>query len=194
MLQQAKDTKVSVQLGVMSQCPDALLCESVFKDVVNNVADKIDLSLVYVARLDPFQNKGVWCLHGPQECEGNIQQLCVAKYTPFSKWWEFVQCQNYQGRYKIGLPSTALQCAEATHIDWEGSGAQACAEGDEGIQLLKDSIKLGNRLNITKSCTVLINEQKICVHDSTWKECENGHSVKDFVKQIEEEYGRLNSV
>ena len=44
------DVKVPVQLGVMSRCPDALLCESIFDDVLKEVADKVDLSLVYIAQ------------------------------------------------------------------------------------------------------------------------------------------------
>ena len=43
------DKKVLVQLGVMSRCPDALLCESVFNEVLDRVPDKVNLSLVYVA-------------------------------------------------------------------------------------------------------------------------------------------------
>ena len=44
------DIKVQVQLGVMSRCPDALLCESRFGEVLDKVADKVQLSLIYVAR------------------------------------------------------------------------------------------------------------------------------------------------
>lgn len=44
------DTRVPVQLGVMSKCPDALLCESTFNEVLGKVGDKMDLSLVYVAK------------------------------------------------------------------------------------------------------------------------------------------------
>lgn len=42
--------KVPVQLGVMSRCPDALLCEAIFNDVLAQVWDKVDLSLVYIAK------------------------------------------------------------------------------------------------------------------------------------------------
>ena len=44
------DVKVPVQLGVMSRCPDALLCEAVWNDVLKKVADKVHLSLVYIAK------------------------------------------------------------------------------------------------------------------------------------------------
>ena len=40
--------RVPVVLGVMSGCPDALLCESVFDRVIQRVADKVDLSLSFI--------------------------------------------------------------------------------------------------------------------------------------------------
>jgi len=44
--------RVPVILGVMSQCPDALLCETLFDKVIPRVAEKIELSLAYVATYD----------------------------------------------------------------------------------------------------------------------------------------------
>lgn len=80
-------------------------------------------------------------------------------------------------------------------IDWETSGAGVCAgldgsgKGLEGIQLLQQSVNITQELGIryvnrksersivdtilcSKSCTILINYRKVCIHDSTWKECE----------------------
>jgi len=193
------DIKVPIQLGVMSRCPDALMCESTFNEVLSTVIDKVDLSLVYIAKIDDSEpGFGVSCMHGPEECAGNVQQLCVHKYAPFKNWWEFVTCQNYQGRDNIGEPDVALRCAEIADIDWETSGAGRCAgldgsgKGSEGVALLKESVLLSKEMNVKKSCTVLINGRAVCVHDGTWKDCERGHRVTDFVEQIEEEYERLN--
>lgn len=44
------DKKVPVTLGVMSRCPDALLCESVFDHVLKKVGDKVDLSLTFIGK------------------------------------------------------------------------------------------------------------------------------------------------
>jgi hypothetical protein len=164
--------KVPVQLGVMSRCPDALLCENTFNHVLKKVAERVELSLIYVARYELFlfmnvnlNNRvpsidadepdfGVKCLHGPEECAGNVQQLCVAKHEPASKWWEFVQCQNYEGRAKIGNPDIAIKCAKASGFDWENSGAGKCAgidgsgKGSEGIALLKESVDLTQKLHV----------------------------------------------
>ncbi|KAF5364292.1 hypothetical protein D9756_000634 [Leucocoprinus leucothites] len=193
--------KVPVQLGVMSRCPDALLCEATFNGVLEKVWDKVNLSLVYVAKFNKSDPEfGMTCLHGKEECAGNVQQLCVAKYATPEQWWSFVQCQNFGGREAIGSPEVALRCASVAQIDWETSGAGQCAGLDgsgkapEGVKLMHESVKLGQTLGITKSCTILISARKVCVHDVTWKECEGGHTVNDFVRQIDEEYEKLNSL
>ncbi|KAF8655252.1 hypothetical protein AX16_003155 [Volvariella volvacea WC 439] len=194
------EQRVPVELGVMSRCPDGLLCESIFNEVLKRVANKVDISLLYIGKIDPTDTDfGVKCLHGPEECAGNVQQLCVAKYASPSNWWEFVQCQNYEGRDKIGLPDLALKCARTAEINWEESGVGECAgitgdgRGAEGIRLLQKSVNETQRRGIVKSCTILINGRLACIHDGSWQSCEGGHTVKDFVRQINEEYDRLNS-
>ena len=93
-------------------------------------------------------------MHGPEECAGNVQQLCVNKYAPFKNWWEFVMCQNYQGREYVGEPEVALRCANTAGIDWATSGAGQCAgldgsgKGPEGVALLKESILLTEQMNV----------------------------------------------
>lgn len=47
---QTSDVKVPVVLGVMSRCPDAVLCESVFDYVLKDVLDKVNLSLTFIGR------------------------------------------------------------------------------------------------------------------------------------------------
>ncbi|PIL37032.1 hypothetical protein GSI_00724 [Ganoderma sinense ZZ0214-1] len=191
--------KVPVVLGVMSACPDAILCENVYDHVVQRIGDKVDLSLSFIGNLNSSEpDFGVTCMHGPNECAGNVQELCAIKYAPFERWWEFVQCQNFQGRYEVGKPATALKCANSAKLDWENSGVGACAglsgdgKGKEGIDLLRESIQATKLLGIEKSCTVIINGKQVCVRDGAWKECEGGHTPADFIRQIEEEYAKLN--
>lgn len=104
-------------------------------------------------------------MHGPEECAGNVQQLCVNKYAA-SNWWEFVMCQNYQGREHIGEPDVALKCANTASIDWETSGAGQCAgldgsgKGSEGVALLKESVLLAERMNV--KCVLSLLLPDIC--------------------------------
>lgn len=93
-------------------------------------------------------------MHGPDECAGNVQELCAMKYTPTEQWWNYVQCQNFEGRDKVGLPNIATKCASTAGFDWEESGVGECAgldgsgKGEEGVQLLKESVKNTQRLGI----------------------------------------------
>lgn len=61
--------KVHVQLGVMSRCPDALVCEKLFDTVLNSskLVDKFDISLVYVAAYIGFQLFGKMLTTGALE-------------------------------------------------------------------------------------------------------------------------------
>lgn len=43
-----EDVKVPVVLGVMSKCPDALICEATMDKVLKQVNDKVDLSLSFI--------------------------------------------------------------------------------------------------------------------------------------------------
>lgn len=45
----SEDVKVPVVLGVMSRCPDAILCEAVWDRVLQRVGDKVDISLSFIA-------------------------------------------------------------------------------------------------------------------------------------------------
>lgn len=191
------DVKVPVVLGVMSRCPDALLCESVWDHVLQRVGDKVNISLSFIARLNPSDEAyGVTCMHGVEECAGNVHELCVAKYHPTSEWWSFLQCENYQGSDGVGLPETAAKCAEAAGFEWENDKAHQCAgdngQGLEGAQLLQESVATTLQLGIKKSCTIIINGKQVCIHDGTWYECEGGHTPADFIRQINEEYEHLN--
>ncbi|KAK7695987.1 hypothetical protein QCA50_000627 [Cerrena zonata] len=138
----------------------------------------------------------------PAECAGNVQELCAVKYETTTTWWDFVLCQNSYGRYKVGEPEVTLQCAEKAGIDWLNGSAGRCAgtsrsewaKGDEGIELLKESVVQTQGLGIVNSCTVVIAGKKVCVRDETWKDCEGGHTSDDFVRQIEKEFARRNNV
>jgi len=194
------DVRVPVTLGVMSQCPDSMLCEAVFDQVLNKVMSIVDMQLTYVGRLNSSApDFGVDCMHGPDECAGSVQQLCVAKYTNPWDWWSFVQCQNYQGRDQVGTADVALKCAKAVGIDWADGGAGKCAglngsgRGAEGVRLLQESVQATQVLGISKSCTILIDGRQVCLHDGVWKQCQAGHTPSDFIRQINNAYERLNN-
>ncbi|KIJ46514.1 hypothetical protein M422DRAFT_29329 [Sphaerobolus stellatus SS14] len=208
-------TRVPITLGVMSRCPDALLCESVLNNVFEKTWDIIDVNLTFIAKIDPSEPAfGVTCLHGEGECRGNIHELCAMTLAHTQPdWWEFVQCLNFEGTEHVGEVDLSRKCAEVTGILWadaveevEGEGElewwvnvktrvgmRTCIEDrNQGLELLKRSAKETAGLGVTTSCSILITGKIRCIHDSDWKQCETGHEEEDFLKFIQDEYTRLN--
>jgi len=191
----ANVTLVPVTLGIMSRCPDAAICESIFDDVLDRAGQKVQMHLSFIAKLnDSDPTYGVTCMHGPYECAGNVHELCVISRFPDQRtWWPFVNCLNYNGREQIGKEGTARKCAGVVGIDWEESGVGACVDGLEGSELLRDSVRNTTAIGIQKSCTIIINGFTRCIVDGgRWSQCDDGHTAKDFVSMIDKEYGKLN--
>ncbi|GAA5849488.1 hypothetical protein JCM9279_000917 [Rhodotorula babjevae] len=221
---------VRVALGVMSRCPDASLCETVWDRVLEErlpskfgsgvVADLVDMELVFLAHENSTAPYGATCMHGESECKGNVQQLCAARHwrtrseehkkkkgvdgegndeveaalrekRAWEDSWNFVQCMNYGGS-KIGSDAAAKRCASVVGREWTESLA-ACVDGKQGRHLLVDSLKRAEHLGVKSSCTILIEDKPICVHDGSWKQCPGGHDVRDFAREVRDEFERLNS-
>ncbi|BGP45725.1 hypothetical protein JCM10450v2_001555 [Rhodotorula kratochvilovae] len=181
-----------------------------------HVGALVEIELVFIARENASAPYGATCLHGEAECRGNVQQLCAARHWGRSKeevasqagmegevgvtvkgergweeWWNFVQCMNYGDRSRIGSEAAAKQCASVVGREWNDALA-SCVEGKEGRELLRKSIRRAEKLEVRKSCTVLIEEEPVCIHDGTWKSCPGGHEVRDFAREVRDAWVKLN--
>lgn len=103
---------------------------------------------------------GVTCRHGPEECTGNIHELCAMDVAATQQdWWQFVQCLNFEGRQHVGEEDLAVRCAGVANIQWEDTledekvvrhGLRNCIHDEKkGRRLLKASAKHTERLGIT---------------------------------------------
>lgn len=70
------EVKVPVVLGVMSRCPDAILCESVWDTVLQQVGNKVDISLSFIGR----------CAHSRPVRDFGINVKIKAKPTRQNLW------------------------------------------------------------------------------------------------------------
>jgi hypothetical protein len=150
------------------------------------------------------ESGGFSCKHGSAECAGNIHDLCLQKHLDLPDFYASLTCQNFQSPFpgKIGDVALTRRCAEASKVDWWGSGVGGCilghkAEkddgktaiekgklGKEGRKLLKKSIKTTERNNVTKSCTIDIGEpgkRRCIVDDGKWWGCDVSGKRRDRV-------------
>jgi len=197
----------------MSRCPDALACEATFDKVLDRVNAKTRVTMTYIGSIDQDKHHskyGVECMHGEQECDGNVQQLCVqdalnpvragedfdlSPSAAQKKWWNFLQCQNYAGLSKIGDEGLAQRCLRLVNgPSWDKDGIAKCVHGKQGRKLLQHSVKASRRSNLTTSCTIQFENGKKCVRDGrAWKNCDLGHEPADFIEEIERIWASKNA-
>ncbi|TNY20640.1 actin-related protein ARPC3, partial [Rhodotorula diobovata] len=133
---------------------------------------------------------GATCMHGEQECRGNTSPVRPGIDTG-TRHTQFVQCMNYGDTTKIGSEAAAKQCARVVGREWTEQIA-SCVEGKQGRSLLVESLRRAERLDVERSCTVLIEGEQVCVHDGSWKSCPGGHEVRDFAREVREAWDKVN--
>ncbi|MEK6959620.1 MAG: GILT family protein [Nanoarchaeota archaeon] len=124
--------KVRFDLYVMSQCPYGVQAENLLKDVFEKIGDRVDFHLEFIGS-GAASNLG--SLHGENEVNGDIAQLCAVKYSP-DKYFDMVLCMNEN---PSSIPGNWESCAAKTGVD--AVQVKACYEGSEGKKLAEESFK-----------------------------------------------------
>ncbi|KAK3312400.1 hypothetical protein B0H66DRAFT_608671 [Apodospora peruviana] len=124
-----ENTLVPFEAHIMSKCPDAKDClELMVLPAMQRVHDKVNFTLSYIGR--PTANDGVACKHGPEECLGNIIELCAQKLYPDPKTYlGFTMCMTKQYSH-IPQRSLVEDCALEHALDF--NELNNCATEDDG--------------------------------------------------------------
>lgn len=185
---------VPLEAHIMSKCPDAKDClKMLVLPTMQRVIDKVNFTLSYIGT--PTDNDGVDCMHGPEECLGNIIELCAAKLYPDPKiYLGFTMCMT---RDYHDIPSKSLveDCALEHGIDFDKLNECSIADnGGLGMGLLRDSIRRTKDAGVINSCTVRLNEEIYCIRDGgKWRDCPNGPGVNDLIIAVEKLYQASSS-
>ncbi|KAK6495399.1 hypothetical protein TWF481_003422 [Arthrobotrys musiformis] len=191
---QTLDTRkppVEVEMFIMSKCPDARDCvRDLVLPVMAQLYDSgiINLRPTYIGKPDD-SNAGMACMHGPDECLGDILELCAYELYKDSpqRWLGFINCmgQKYQN---IPQDEYVSDCALEYGIDFDQLERCAASEDENrGMELLRTSARRAIDRGISTSCTVTVNGKTVCVRDSgQWKGCTG--SKEDLVQEVQHAY------
>uniref|UniRef100_A0A383VLZ6 Uncharacterized protein n=1 Tax=Tetradesmus obliquus TaxID=3088 RepID=A0A383VLZ6_TETOB len=176
--------RVEVDIFVMSKCPDALFAESALAPVLQELKDSLSINMHFIGQK---QDDGTFsCKHGPTECAGNLQQLCVQLH---SKWYQrydwlykFVLCENKQGIDAIGTFTTAASCLKEIGMPVAaGTKMMGCMYGPGHDELLQQDMHNTAALGVATSATIQVDGNTICVRDGgEWKDCPAGYQPENF--------------
>ncbi|RLF96965.1 hypothetical protein DRN52_01495 [Thermococci archaeon] len=94
-------------------------------------------------------------MHGIQELNQDVRELCVWKYYPHDVWWKFVKEVN-QSCNSRNADTCWEQIAEKLGINLEQ--VKKC-QAEEAISLLEGETSLNSKYNVRGSPTVFINDK-----------------------------------
>lgn len=148
-------------------------------------------------------------MHGPEECLGNIIELCARELYPDPKInLGFIMCLTRDYKH---IPERTLieDCALEHAIDFRALNECATQDdGAHGLELLRTSVQRTadvrlhssdtrhfgygankSQADVTKSCTIRLNNEIYCIRDGgEWVDCPHGSGVNDLVIAIEKLY------
>ncbi|HNU96728.1 MAG TPA: hypothetical protein PLF70_00745 [Candidatus Portnoybacteria bacterium] len=159
-----KQEKSTAMLFVMSFCPYGNQAEEAMMPVIKLFGNKTDVQLHYVIYSNYNGGGSDYCLdkeskycsmHGIQELNQNVRELCVQKYQP-DKVWDFVSGVN-NGCGLANVDVCWENIAKTTGVDI--TQIKTCQK-DEATTLLKNEVALNEKYNIQGSPTLLINEKE----------------------------------
>jgi len=140
----------NVKLFVMSFCPYGNQAEDIMLPVVNLLGNKASIELHYIVSKSGNKYQS---LHGDQELNQDIREICVQKYQK-EKLWDFIK--------EINAKATSQNVDEkweeiAKNLGIDVNKIKQCQK-DEGAALLNQEISLTEKYQVSGSPTLLINE------------------------------------
>lgn len=190
-----------LDLFVMSMCPFGNEAVMAARDVYKHLKGELDIELHWietVVEASRFKKGGLpevciehgdsaYCsLHGKEETEENLRQICAQSLYPTDKFLSYISC-----RANPAIAMEWTECASASDLDVER--IETCAEGDEGHALLAEDAKLTDILGIGASPMYMWNNtflesvpftpaaiaSKACELNPEMKHCDTIHLLED---------------
>ncbi len=156
------DNKPQIDFFVMSYCPYGNQAEEAIEPVYQLLKDKAIFNPRYVIYSNYggggpnycLDDENLYCsMHGIQELNQNIRELCVFKYMGTEKMFEFMLAMNDEC-----TSGNADTCWEAVAKDLGLNTAKIVeCENTEGLEMVKEQKELGDLAGVSGSPTVFID-------------------------------------
>jgi hypothetical protein len=145
-----KNDRPQAQLFLMSFCPYGNQAEEVIMPVVDLLGEKADIIPRYIVSKtgDDYSS-----LHGEQELNQNVRELCVYKYQP-EKFWNFLKEVNADCTYEN---ADTCWTGPARTVGVDINRVSQC-QREEFTTLLDQEIALTEQYDVSGSPTLLIND------------------------------------
>lgn len=146
-----KSDKPKVELFVMSFCPYGNQAENTMYPVYKSLKNQVDWNIHYIVSGSKGNFKS---LHGQEEVDQDIRELCVLNESGMDKWWEFVIYVNNN----CGSDGICWKEA-AQNAGLDVNKIKTCVD-EKDADLLTKEVKATQESGATGSPTLFINGKK----------------------------------
>lgn len=145
-----KTTKATAYLFTMSYCPYGNEAEKAMKPVVDLLKDKAVIEPHYIVSQS---GSGYASLHGEQELNEDVREICIYKYQP-DKYWSYIEAVNDACTSK-NVDTCWETVAKTANID---TAQITTCQTDEASTLLAAELALSTKYSVTSSPSLVIND------------------------------------
>lgn len=155
----------NVKFFTMSYCPFGNQAEKALEPVFRLLGNKVEWEPHYVIYSDYASGYPDYCLdeenkycsmHGIQELNQDVRELCMWKYIDHDLWWDFLMKVNDECNSR-NVDTCWESVAEKLGIDIEK--IKTCQK-EEAINLLAKEVELNKKYGVRASPTVFINDEQ----------------------------------
>lgn len=151
-----KTSKPSLEAFVVSSCPFGLQMQRMISDAVKNIPSLA--SNIVVRYIGSISNGVISSMHGPEEAQENLRQICIREEQP-TKYWNYVSCymKKTTSTASSGMPlGDSPACQASTGIDTVKLNA-CVSDTSRGLAYAQKDFDLSNKYNVSGSPTLVVN-------------------------------------
>lgn len=134
---------------VVANCPYGLQMQRAFKLAITEQPDLA--SSLTVRYIGAVENGKITAMHGDQEAQENLKQICVREEQK-EKYWPYVGCYMQEGKTEECLASAGVNVANLN----------ACtSDAGRGLKYAQADFDLANKYSVSSSPTLLANNTQV---------------------------------
>jgi len=144
-----KVEKPQLEAFVVSYCPYGLQMQRVLVPVHQLLGGVADIKVRYIGSI---VNGKVTAMHGDQEAQENLKQICIREEQP-DKYWDYISCfMKAQGRSET--------CSDEVKLDKKK--LESCmSDPEKGLKYAKADFDASDKYGVSGSPTLVLNGERV---------------------------------
>lgn len=148
-----KTEKPLLEVFVVSKCPYGLQIQKILNEIVKSIP--LFAENIRVEYLGSVVNDKIQAMHGENEAEENLRQICIREEQK-DKYWNYIDCHLIRGEIE--------KCLTKTEIDKEKLNL-CMKDNSRGLQYAKKDFELQEKYKIAGSPGLILNGEEISEFD-----------------------------